>query len=235
MLSQNVYTVGTAATTVVAPTLDSGRYILKSLEPANILGQLSRDGYVYAVSQYISIANNGTAIFSFTTDATGAQFDFWEFQSSNSSVLASLVEGATIVTNGTAIPAYNLNRNFADDYAVELEAATSMTGGTVVLSEFVGASNQAAGGATSSKIVTLEPNTQYGFRFVDVGGNGTNLHIQLGFVEKYNGYNQIWLGTADDSFVLDGGEEVSMYLRPQETINAVATREGCKLAVMRQD
>lgn len=235
MLGQAVYTVGTAATTVVAPTVDSARYVLKNLEPANTMGEFSRDGYLYMVSRYIPIANNGTAIFSFTTGDTGAQFDYWDFQSSNSSVLGSLIEGATIVTTGSAIPAYNLNRNDSDTYGSVLRAASSLTGGTTILTEYIGASNQAAGGSSSSKIVTLEPNTQYGFKFVDVGGNGTNLHIQIGFVEKYNGYNEIWLGTPDQSFVLHGGEEISMYLRPYETINATATRAGCRLAVMRQD
>lgn len=235
MLTQNVYTVGTAATTVVAPTLDAGRYILKNLEPSNNLGEFSRVGYTYAVERYFPIANNGTAIFSFTTGPDGAQFDFWDFNSSTSSVIAELVEGATITTTGTAIPGYNLNRNESDAHAATLLPATAITGGTVVYSNYVGASNQAAGGAQSNMIITLEPNTQYGFRFRDVGGNGTNVHILIGWVEKFNGLNDIWLGTVDNSFVLSGGEEVSMYLRPYETINATATRDGCKLAVMRQD
>ena len=235
MLQQDVYSVGTATTTVVNPTLDSARYVLKNLEPNDNLGSLSRAGYVYAISRYFPIANNGTAIFSFTTGDQGAQFDFWNFDSSSSSVLGSLIEGATIVTTGSAIPAYNLNRNEPDTHDAVLRAATSLTGGTVVLSEYIGASNQAAGGALSNKIISLKPNTEYGFRFVDVGGNGTNVHLQIGFVENFNGYNQIWLGIVDDSFVLAGGEEVSMYLRPYETINATALRDGCRLAVMRQD
>lgn len=235
MLEQNVYTVGTAATTVVAPTLDSARYLLKNLEPSETIGDLARDGYIYAVSRYLPIANNGTAIFSFTTGDTGAQFEFWEFSSSSSSVLASLVEGATIVTAGSAISGYNLNRNESDAYEAVLQEATSMTGGTVVYTDYVGASNQATGGAANSMPMTLEPNTQYGFRFVDVGGNGTDLHINIGWAEKFNGYNQIWLGVVDNSYVLRGGEEIAMYLRPQETINASATRDGLKLAVMRQD
>lgn len=235
MLQQNVYSVGTAISTVVAPTVDSARYILKNIEPANEIGEFSRHGYLYMVSQYFPIANNSSVSFSFTTGNTGAQFDYWNFESSTSSVIGSLIEGAAIVTSGSAIPAHNMDRNFPDDYQAVLVPATSITGGTVVLSEYVGASNQASGGAISSKIVTLKPNTQYGFKFTDVGGNGTNLHVQIGWVEKYNGYNQIWLGTVNNSYVLGGGEEVSMYLRPYETINATALRNGCKLAVMRQD
>lgn len=235
MLSQNVYSVGTAATTVVAPTLDSGRYVLKNLEPAELAGELAREGYLYTVSRYLPIANNGTAIFSFSTGDKGAQFEYWEFDSSNSSILASLVENATITTTGTAVPAYNLNRNESDTYQSVLLGATALTGGTTILTQYVGASNQASGGVATSMPVTLEPNTQYGFKFVDVGGNGTNLHINLGFAENYNGLNRIWLGTQGESFSLGGGEEISMYLRPYETINATALRDGCRLAVMRQD
>ena len=235
MLTQNVYTVGTAATTVVAPTVDSARYVLKNLEPDQTFGDYARKGYVYVVSRYLAIANNSSAYFSFTTGATGAQFNFWNFNSSTSSVQASLIEGGTITTTGSAIAGYNMDRNFSDSHSATLLAATGITGGTTVLSEYIGASNQASGGSLSNKIVTLEPNTQYGFKFTDVGGNGTNLHLQIGWVEYYNGYTDIWLGTPDSSFVLHGGESVSMYLRPYEIINATAGSNGRKLAVMRQD
>jgi hypothetical protein len=235
MLEQNVYTVGTATTTVVAPTVDSARYVLKNLQPSPFMGDLARKGHIYSVGRYFPIANNGTAIFSFTTGDSGAQFENWEFNSSTSSVLASLIEGATITTTGSAIPAYNLNRNDSDAHAAVLIGASALTGGTTVISQYVGASNQAVGGSSQNIPVTLEPNTQYGFKFVDVGGNGTNVHIQLDWAEQYNGYNDIWLGTKDDSYILHGGEEISMYLRPYEIINATAGSEGCRLAVMRQD
>lgn len=235
MLGQAVYTVGTAATTVVAPTVDSARYVLKNIEPEDVMGQLARDGYVYAAKSYFQIANNGTASFSFTTGPSSAQFEFWVFDSSTSSVIGELVEGASIVTTGAAIPGYNLNRNISDAHQSVLQPATSVTGGTVVYSNYIGASQQASGGAQSNAIVTLEPNTQYGFRFRDVGGQGTYVHAIVAWAEKFNGLNEIWLGTPDNSFVLRGNEEISMYLRPYETINARATRDGCRLAVMRQD
>lgn len=235
MLTQNVYTIGTAASTVVAPTVDSARYVLKNLEPSSDLGDYSRHGYAYVVSQYFPIANNSSIYFSFTTGANGAQFDFWNFASSTSSVIGYLIEGATITTAGSPIAGTNLNRNYSDTHQSVLQGASALTGGTTILSEYIGASNQAAGGMNSNKVVTLEPNTQYGFKFTDVGGNGTNLHVQIGWVEQYNGLNDIWLGTAGESFVLHGGEEVSMYLRPYEIINATAGSAGRKLAVMRQD
>jgi len=234
LLTQSVYSIGTAVSTVVAPTVDAGRYILKNLEPAEEIGELARAGYLYSVSRDFTLPNNGTATFSFTTGDTGAQFESWEFNSSSSSVLASLIEGATITT-GSAVPAYNLNRNASDVYSSVLESATALTGGTVIYSDYVGASNQATGGASNSMPITLEPNTQYGFKFVDVGGNGTDVHINIGWAEKYNGYNRVWLGVVDGSFVLSGGEEVSRILQPYETINAVALRDNVRLAVMRQD
>lgn len=236
MISQQTYSLSAStATTVVAPTVDAGHYVLKNIEPVAGFADYARRGYAYAVSRYFSIANNSSVYFSFTTGATGAQFDFWNFNSSNSSVLASLIEGGTITTTGSAIPGYNMNRNFSDAHTATLLAATNITGGTTVLSEYVGASNQAAGGATSNKIITLEPNTQYGFKFTDVGVVGTNLHIMIGWVELYNGYNDIWLGTPDESFVLRAGEEVKFKLFPQETINATAGHTGAKLTVIRQD
>lgn len=234
-LTQNVYTVGTATSTVVAPTVDSGRYLLKNLEPDQFQGDYARKGYVYTISQYFSIANNGNVYFSFTTGPTGAQFNYWDFASSNSSILASLIEGATITTTGSPIPAYNMDRRKSDTHTSVLLAATALTGGTTVFREYVGASNQSTGDGTRRQAITLEPNTQYGFRFQDVGGNGTNCHILIGWAEYYNSLTDIWLGVPNSSYVLHGGEEVSMYLRPYETINATAGSDGRKLAVMRQD
>lgn len=236
MLEQAVYTLSAgSATQVVAPTVDAGHYLIKNLQPDEDLGELSRQGYTYAVSRYFQIANNGTAIFSFTTGANGAQFDFWDFDSSGSSVIAELIEGATITTTGNAIPGYNLNRNESDAHQSELKAATALTGGTVVYSNYIGASNQASGGSSSSMVITLEPNTQYGFRFRDVGGNGTDVHVLIGWVEIYNGLQAVWLGTKDDSFVLRGGEEIKFRLFPNESVNAIGGHDGAKVAVIRQD
>lgn len=235
-VTSQVFTIGTAAQTVVFPSVDTQRILFENQEPAGNLGEYSRDGYVYTVSRQITIANGGTALFSFTTGPAGAQFDFWDFESDGSSVRGELVEGATITTTGTAIPGYNLNRNFSDAHDAVLEGATVMTGGTVVLSEYIGASNQAAGGVISNKIVTLEPNTEYGFRFIDVGGIGGKLHIQLGWVEKYNGDNDIWLGgVVGEGVRLRGGEKVEMLFYNGESLQAISTSADNQLAVLRRD
>lgn len=235
-ITTTTLSIGTASSTIVSPTVDAQKVWVENLEPSNNLGDFSRDGYAYIISQYITIPNGGTALFSFTTGATGAQFDFWDFQAETSSLLGELVEGATITTTGTAVPAYNMNANFPDDYTAVIESATAVTGGTVIISEYSPASAQASGGAYSGKIITLQPNTQYGFRFTDVGGTGTKAHIQIGFVEKYNGYNDIWLnGPADGAIRLRGNEKIQLDLLQGEGLYGVAKRNNVKIAVMRQD
>ena len=235
-ITTQVVSVGTAAATIALPTIDSQRLWVENLEPADEMGELSRQGNVYAVSQDVTLSNGGTAIFSFTTGETGAQFEFWNFYAEESSVLAELIEGATITTTGTALPAYNLNRNESDSYGAVLESASALTGGTVVLSEWVGASNQASGGVQSNKIVTLEPNTEYGFRFTDVGGQGTDIHIMIGWAELYNGYNAVWLnGDSGQTVKLRGGERLQIDLQQGEGMTGVALRDGVRVAVMRQD
>jgi hypothetical protein len=236
MIEQNVYSVGTATTTVVAPTIDAAHFTLKNLEPsATVLGDYARYGDTYLIDQFITIPAAGTALFLFETGALAAQFDYWSFYSTSQQVKGDLVEGATVTGTGTAVPAYNMNRNFPDTYQATIQTASALTGGTVIISELVSASKEAGGGMASAKIVTLRPNERYGFRFVNIGNQTTQLQAQIAFVEKHNGYNTIWLGTKDDSFALRGGEEISMYLQPQATINAVAGTDDCKLAVIRQD
>jgi len=233
-ITQAVYSVGTATQTVVAPTNDFVEYVLKNLEPQGA-DNLARDGHVYLVGQQFTIASGGTVAFSMTTGATGAQFEFYQIISSDSPVYSSLVEGATIVTNGSAIPAYNLNRNHSDSHSAVLLPATSVTGGTVISSEFVTASIHGGGALGSDKVHTLKPSTQYAMRFVNQGNQTTTVFFQLGFAEQYNGYSEIWLGTVDNSFVLRPGQELKMTLNPNSPINATAKADGCRLSVMRQE
>lgn len=235
-ITTNLVSVGTASTTIALPTVDAQSLWIENLEPSNEMGSFSRDGYVYSVSRSISISNGGTALFSFTTGDTGAQFEYWQFSAENSSVTGELIEGATITTTGTAIPGRNLNCNKSDAHEAVLEGATALTGGTSILTEYIGASNQSTGGVSSSKVVTLEPNTEYGFRFIDVGGNGTPLYLQIGWVELYNGYNDVWLeGAFGQTVRLRGGEKVQFELQQAEGIVGVANRPDVQVAVMRQD
>jgi len=233
-LTQAVYSVGTAATTVVAPTSDYAKYSLKNLQPKNV-DEYARDGYMYLVSQSFSITSGGTASLSMTTGATGAQLDFYTIITDTATVLSSLIEGATITTTGSNIPAYNLNRNKSDNHNAILKAATAITGGTVVSQEYTTASVHGGGELSSIKVHTLKANENYGMRFVNQGNQTTNVFFQLGFSEHYNGYNNIWLETVDNSYTVRPGEELQMELPPLATINATSTINSNKLAVMRID
>lgn len=233
-LSQAVYSVGTAATTVVAPTHDYAKYVLKNLQPKNV-DEYARDGYMFLIGQQFTITSGGTANFSMATGPDGAQLDFYSIISDSATVLSSLVEGATVTTTGSAIPAYNLNRNISDAHSAVFKAATAITGGTVVSQEFTTASIHAGGELSSTKVHTLKPSANYGMRFVNSGNQTTNVFFQLGFSEHYNGYNNIWLETVDDSFVVRPGEELTMELPPLATINASSKINSNKLAVMRID
>lgn len=235
-ITTQIVSVGTAGAILVAPTIDAQAAWIENVQPSNDMNELSRGGLVYAVSQNFTLANNGTAIFSFETGDTGAQFEFWNFDADSSSITGELIEGATITTTGAAIPGYNLDRNSSDAHEAVLLGATALTGGTTTLMEFVGASNQSSGGVASNKVVTLEPNTEYGFRFIDVGGLGTMVHIQIGWAEFYNGYNDVWLnGVTEQAVRLRGGEKIQLDLQQGEGVSGVANRDGVMVAVMRQD
>ncbi len=233
-LSQAVYSVGTAAQTVVAPTSDYAKYVLHNLQPETVQ-EYAREGYIYLLNSQFSITQGASLYFSMLTGPTGAQFDFYSMVTDTAAVYAQLIEGATIATTGSAIPAYNLNRNKSDGHQAVLKAATSITGGVTISSEFLPASNQSAGQMSSIKIHTLEPNTEYGFKFTNQGAQTTNVHFQLGWSEHYNGYNEIWLDTIDNSYVVKAGHELTMELPPLATINASSKINSNKLAVMRID
>lgn len=233
-LTQAVYSVGTATVTVVAPTNDYAKYALKNIQPATV-PEYARDGFMYLVNAQFSITSGASVNFSMLTGPTGAQFDFYSMVTDTSAVYAQLIEGATIATTGSPIPAYNLNRNYPDTHQAVLKAATSITGGTTISTEFLPASNQSAGQMGSNKIHTLEPNTEYGFKFTNQGAQTTSVHFQLGFSEHYNGLNNIWLGTVNNSMVIRPGEELVMELPPLATINATSLMNSNKLSVMRID
>lgn len=233
-LIQAVYTVGTATQTVVAPTNDYAEYVLKNIQPVDA-GEYAREGMVYAFFSRRDITSGTTEDLVFTTGATGAQLDYFQLVSEQSSIYSQIIEGATVTTTGPAIQAYNLNRNHSDAHETQIHVAATVSGGTAVQSEFVTASNQGGGAISSQKVITLKPNTNYVFRATNVGNQTTSWYSQVAFSEHYNGYNRIWLGTINNSFVLDAGEELQMVLPPNETINASSLVDGNKLSVMRRE
>lgn len=235
-ITTTVVTTTTTGTLVVSPTTDAQKVWLENLEPMGDVGEFARAGYQFLIDRFVTIESLASALFSFTTGDTGAQFDTWTFRSTSENVRGYLIENATIVTTGTAIPAYNLNRNVSDTHTSVAQPASSITGGTVIIQELVSAGKDVGGGITSSKVVTLKPNTQYGFRFTNTGNQPTDLQIQIGFVEFYNGYNDIWVnGLHNQTVRLRGGDKVQFQLEQAEGLWASSLRDGCKLAVMRQD
>jgi len=234
LLTQAVYSIGTAATTVVAPVNDYAKYVLKNIQPDSV-DNMAREGYIYALFARRDITSGQTENLSFMTGSTGAQFDYYQLVSESSSIYSSIIEGPTVTVVGDPIPVKNLNRNYSDTPQAVIKAATVVTGGTVVQAEFVTAANQGGGQTSSAKIVTLKPNTQYVLQATNVGNQTTSWYSQIGFSEHYNGYSNIWLEAVNNSFVLKPGDDLVMELPPLATINATSLINGNKLSVMRID
>lgn len=234
-ISSTIFTVGGAAQTIAAPDDMAQRVTVTNLQPGQNIGELSRDGYVFVAANRFTIANNGTAHLQITTGQYGAQLEFYEIVATSSNVSAELIEGATF-GSATTFTAYNLNRQSSITPESTLSAATAVSGGTVISSEYIPASNQAGGAQFSSKIHTLEANTSYVMRFVDVGGQGAVCFLQLGLAEQYNGGHDVHLNnTAGSAFVLRGGERWDGVLYPTQSLDARSTGQDCRIAVLKQE
>lgn len=230
------YTVGTALAQVVADSPDSQEVWLQNLAPLNRSSDYAKEGYAYLIQREFTVASPGTAVFEMATGANGAQIDFYEIISTTDNVKAELVEGATVGTTGSPIPAYNLNRTSSDSHDAVFTAGTSISGGTVIAAEYITADKHAAsGGNASGKIFTLKPSTDYGLKFVNQGNQNTTVFFQMTFAEDFNGHNDIWVGDAVGTGVrIRGGETVHMSLIQGQTLSAVASQNN-QLMVTRQD
>ena len=228
--------VGTASVPVVAMSADAQHVVIQNLETPSDTGAYARDGGMYLLHNEFTVNSPGTAMFSVATGSTGLQIEFYEIISTVSNVRAELVEGATITTTGAAIPAYNLNRNESDAHDTVFTSASTVTGGSVVSAEYITADKHAAGGGQrSGKIQTLEPSTSYAFKFINKGNQNTTVFFQMGFVEKYNGYNDVWLGGSDgSSFRLRGGQDVYLPMGQGQTLSAEA-QGSAVVGVLKQD
>lgn len=235
-VTSQVLTIGTIETQVVYPSVDTQRILFENLAPSDDVGAYSRAGNVFLVDEVFTLGSAATTQFSFTTGVYGAQFEYYSIDTNSQPVRADLIEAGTITTNGTTYPAYNLNRNEADTYDAVLEGATALTGGTAIVTEIIASDKKAGGGVTSGKIVTLEPSTEYGFKFTNQGNQNTDVHFQLGFSERFNGGNAIWLGgTADSGVKLNGGEKVELTFYQGESLTAIAETPNNKLAILKRD
>jgi hypothetical protein len=235
-LTNSIYTITPdAPAMIVAPTVDSEKAWIQNLQPSYDMADYARDGYLYQISRLFPVAQNTTVSFNVLTGNTGLQIEYYDITSDTQNIYARLIENPTVVTNGTAIAAYNLNRNVSDTTKSVFTGVTSFTGGVTVASELVTAAKDAGGGASSSNVYTLKPNTNYVLAFQNVGNQDTQVHFHIGFAEQYNGYQDVWLGTAENSVRLRGGESVQLDLLPYETINATTTGDSVQVAVLRQD
>lgn len=237
-MSVTGYTValGTATTSVVAPSADAQHIVLQNLEPASDPDEYARQGSLYVVGGTVTLLGTAVALYSVETGAKGMQIEGYELVSSAEPIYAELVEGATVTTTGAAIPSYNLNRDFADDAATVFKQATTVSGGSAVSSELITGSKQGGGGGmVVSKIHTLTASSDYAFRFTNLSNQTTVLFFQVIFSEKFNGQNDIWVGGGVDSgFRLRGGESVSVPMIAGQAVSAVA-QESAELGVLKQD
>lgn len=234
-ISQSVVTLGTGVQQVLPPSTDAQRVTIKNLQPASRAGEYSREGYAFEMSRKFAIASPGTASFSIETPASGVQFVSYEIISDNATVTASLIEGATVTSAGSPIATFNLNRQSARTASAVFDSATVITGGTVIATEYVTAAHKSAGSADSDKVFTLKASQKYVMRFVNDGNQETNVFFSLVFTEQFNGSHSVWLGAADASYHLLGGEEVQLFMEAGESIAARAGGTACRIAVIRQD
>lgn len=236
-ISYRVFEVGNTPVELVPPSNDSQKVWIQNLEPLSDTDEYARAGFIYQVAQKFSLASPGTVNVNIATGSAGLQIEYYEILSDISPVTATLIEGATVTTSGAAIPAYNLNRNITTPPSATFASAVSVSGGSAIATEYLTADKHAAGGGSNSqKIYTLKPSQNYVMRFVNDGNQVTNLFLSLGFSEKYNGLNQVWLGTSAGSAVtLRGHEFIQLDIRGEERIQAVSDGGTNTVVVMRQD
>jgi len=235
-LTTQVVSVGTATTTLVPPTLDAALVWLHNLESSDTVTDKIRSGEILAMGQKFQVAGNTNVYFSLLTGSKGIQFDYYRIVSENHNVTAELIESPTVTTTGNEIPAYNLNRNFPDTYESEFKSASAVSGGTVISREVIIASSSTGGLFESEKILTLKPNTQYAMKFDNTESGTTEMFLEIGFSEIYNGANNVWINNSvGNAAVLRGGDKIQLKLNQSEGLTATASRNGVKVAVMRQD
>lgn len=236
MISGNVLSVGSPQVSVHAPSVHEQHITLQNMQPVSDPDEYARAGYVFIVNSIFTLTNSGSTAFAMRTGPTGAQFQFYQIDVESSTVRAQLIEGATYGTGGTVI-GYNINRQASDTYTSVLTAASNVTGGTAVNTEYVPAANQGGGVFESNKVVTLEPSSEYVMQFTDFGGNGTEVHFQLAWSEQYNGGHDIWInyGTAsvDSGFRLKPQDTVQFNVSPLDDLVAFSS-QPTRLAILRQ-
>ena len=155
-------------------------YAELSTEPSD----LAKRGLVYLLARFFTVPQSGSVSFALTTNGVEVEFQFYDLSTQQEPILAELIEAPSAATKfGSLIPGRNLNRNFSDDHTVELQAASGISGGTVIASELIG-SEKGAGATSSDKVHTLTNEATYIMTFYNSGNQNTLCHINLGWAEN---------------------------------------------------
>lgn len=154
-------------------------YAELSTEP----GDLAKRGLVYLIAEFFDVASTASVSFALTTNGKEVEFQFYDIASTQETIRAVLTEEPTGITKfGSQIVGRNLNRRFPDIHTAELQAASGVTGGTVIASELLG-SAKGAGALSSAKVHTLKANATYVMTFHNAGNQNTTCHLNLGWAE----------------------------------------------------
>ena len=145
---------------------------------------LSKAGKVFLLSEYIPVNDSSTVNLGLVTSASQIRFHFFEIITTEAAVKASLIEAPTYTASASSVAVRNLNRNFPDTFGGVLENATSVAGGTVIATEYVGVAAKAGGSLSVLRTHTLKPSTKYVMRFQNVGNKNTEVHLNLGLSES---------------------------------------------------
>lgn len=151
-------------------------------EASTSVGDLARRGLVYVYSQQFGVASSGSVAFNLETNGLPVEIRFYELANDGEPIYAQILENATRTVYGAAIQARNLNRAHTDTTTSVMKAASGVSGGTFILSEFFG-SQKAAGTAASEKILSLSASTDYTMIFTNLGNQDSDVHMNLGIVE----------------------------------------------------
>jgi hypothetical protein len=153
---------------------------------------LSQAGKLFLLSEYIPVNQSATVNLAVVTSTAATRFHFFEIISTEAGVKASLVEAPTYTGSASTVVARNLNRNFPDTFGGVFENATSVTGGVIIATEFVGTDTKAGGSLSVFRTHTLKPSTKYVMRFENVGNKNTLVHFNLGLSESVPQGPQFW-------------------------------------------
>lgn len=154
-------------------------YAELSTEP----NDLAKRGLVYLLAQFFTVPATGSVHFGLATNGVEVEFQFYDITTVSGIIQAELIEAPTATLFGPQITGRNLNRNYPDTQSVTLQAASGVSGGTVVASELLGGDTKAGGQLAQSKVHTLRNGTTYVMAFYNSQNQSSLTHLNLGWSE----------------------------------------------------